>query len=144
MKLCLTTFFLLVSGFTQAAGHDCEAICLAVDSANSTVHVIGEMNLQAGVSRLETHRLLKRKCESQARHFGAALLVDTLDFSSSVDHESESYHVHTTRSYSGYYRQYEGRTLFMRSKPSSANIACQVDPDIQDGDIPYTGDLIIN
>lgn len=180
MKRLILFSMVLTSTVTFAKGFDCEALCIVLDSQDSTLYYLDQINFAAGTTRKETHRLLKQQCQRLARSHGfgsGSLLVDSLDYSSQRIDESESsssssrsssgwislgetrarsrqgavygaYQLEvglsSSASASSYHRDYRGRQLDIRLTPSTPNSACVEDDDIADGNIPYTGGIIVH
>ena len=173
----MTAFLLGNNAYSK--GYDCEALCIVLDSARSTLYFVGEMNFISSSTKKETHRLLKKQCQIIAKQSGLsspAMLVDSLDFKSRTVNESEnsssvsssqngwvsvgesrasgpsvvyaSYQVDLgasrSNSSSSYSRKYEDRELDIRISPSRADMACEEDENVSDGEIPYQGGIIIN
>lgn len=83
--------FLTSSAFSK--GYDCEALCIVLDSADSTLYYLDQVNIVAGTTKKDTHRLLKQQCRKLAKNYGfvsGSLLVDSLDYKSQRIDESES------------------------------------------------------
>lgn len=93
MKLLILMSVLVTSSVAFAKGHECEALCIVLDSQDSTLYYLDQINLTAGTTSKETHRLLKKQCQKIAKNNGfhsGSLLVDSLDYSSQRVDESES------------------------------------------------------
>ncbi|MDH4468078.1 MAG: hypothetical protein QE271_08470 [Bacteriovoracaceae bacterium] len=92
-KILFLTFVLFFSHATLfAKGFDCQSLCIVLDSKNLIIHFLGEVEIRAGTQRKEAHRLLKNQCKILARNWGfyfGSVLVDTLDFRSTHEHDSE-------------------------------------------------------
>ena len=93
--LSLSFVFFFSHATLCAQGYDCQSLCVVLDSKNLILHFLGEVQIQSGTNRKEAHRLLKNKCKNLAQDWGfyfGSLLVDSLDFRSSHQHESETEH----------------------------------------------------
>lgn len=93
MKKLLSLAIALTSTQSYSKGFQCEALCIVLDSQNSTVYYLDQINLIAGTSRKETHQLLKKSCTLLAQSSGfyrGSLLVDKLDYWSKKTDETES------------------------------------------------------
>lgn len=177
-------FFLsLISLFSMnsfAKGYDCEALCVVLDSKDSTLYYLDQINIVAGTTKRETHKLLQKKCQTLARQYGfgyGSLIVDSLEYRSSRTDESDSSGSYSSSNsgwvtavgvkaqdrrgnvYAGYrldfsvnrsssstyqQRDHRNRQLDIRLTPSNADAACIIDEYVADGNIPYTGGIIIH
>ncbi len=149
-----------------AKGFECKALCVVLDSQASTLYYLDSIDIVAGTTKTETHKLLKKKCQKVARSRGfqsGSMTVDRLDFNSRRVDERESsvsnsyssygsisisnYHVEVSRGVSihsgSWQRNFSDRSLDIHISPTSPNVACRENDNVSDGDIPYIGEFEI-
>lgn len=93
MKNLIIVSLITFASNAFSKGHDCEALCIVLDSQNSTLYYLDQLNVVAGTTKKDTHRLLKQLCLNLAKKNGfggGSLLVDSLDYKSQKVDDFES------------------------------------------------------
>ena len=168
IALALSILFLTLD--SQAGGFNCSGQCIAVDSPNFQVYTLGNVGYRGALPQYLAYQDMVNQCQTRASAHGLiGTVVDDVSWSASHKTENTSFSTHTSSGSAnlavaaqrGWFRQraigmgsassHSSSTAYQQNRDESTlNInrlvaatvdSCKPDSQIQDHELPYTGDL---